>query len=68
MSDKRIAPPPEDAECWRCKGTGRITYVRDTLDGPEELTDDCRGCGGTGVIKGAPEVKRGPLSRPEVKR
>lgn len=58
MSEKRIAPPPEDTECWRCEGTGRSKQWHGTADCGGSIYMTCRVCDGTGAIKGAPEVKR----------
>lgn len=68
MTDKHIAPPPEDVPCWRCDGTGRSKQWHGTADYGGPIYATCKVCGGTGVINGAPEIKRGPLPGPEVKR
>lgn len=47
---KSIAEPIKKAPCLKCHGYGRITYVRDTPDGPEQAVKDCERCHGMGVI------------------
>lgn len=68
MSKKHIAPRIEDTECWRCDGKGRAKRWFGTADYGGNMYAMCRVCGGTGVIKGAPEIKGGPLPRLEIKR